>query len=217
MTKTELLTIQRQQLDFLIHHCCKCSGLSESDQITLAKIKAVYLPKESLQPVCDASQEVTEEVTQVEFKWSVIQLRIVGSVGRYEKIIRAFTQSTTINSARLEVDQTTGKTLVAVGVKLAKLVNGSFTETQSQKALHCFQSLLLSSYCGYLKGKGVPVEHTDQIAKLIFPDSETKRKRLSVQAALINSTIAKIGKLKDWNIFRATELFFICKSLKSIL
>ncbi|KAI1680253.1 Ankyrin repeat protein [Pyrenophora tritici-repentis] len=213
MTKDaeSLLTIRKEDFEFLMQHCCNCSGLSDNDRVTVENIQAAI---GKTVRGCDAAwkrAKMVKEFLHCVGQWSSAQLTIFKDNKEYEQMIRAFTESHTSISRSRNVQRFTGKSLVDVGLNLAKLVTCSLDAYMLQKSFSHFQSLLLLSYCVYLEKKGISTEDIDSIIQIVVTArNETKRKRLLVQAKKINKIIAELGKIEGWNIVRATELFLIC-------
>ena len=105
------------------------------------------------------------------------------SVEDYEKIIKAFLNFT----------------------------NADVKRGSNQTPLFKFKAFLLLSFCRVLEQSRTSTSSIDQIVRCIINASENQRLRVLRGAFWVNSLISELTK-RGWNIYRATELFFISMS-----
>lgn len=121
--------------------------------------------------------------------WRQKQVEVgLNSVKDYEKIIKAFISYTNVDIKR----------------------------GPNQTALFKFKAFLLLSFCRALEQSGTSASSIDQIMQCITNASKDQQLRLRRSALWVNSLINELVK-RGWNIYRATELFFISMSTKLLL
>lgn len=149
--------------------------------------------------------------------WARQQLFIIQNKETYEEIICALTKSSTITNrhhSNPDCHEETG--FVTTGIKFAWVTHTSFKNQKRQQSFSNFQFLILISYVAFLEKKGFPNVEIHRIIQSFSRYSESRRIKLLAQARKINSAIRKISQVQNWDIYRATELFFVCKFCGSI-
>ncbi|MCJ1456662.1 hypothetical protein MMC28_007024 [Mycoblastus sanguinarius] len=133
----------------------------------------------------------------------------LNTVEQYEQAIRAFTDRANIIVERnqRQGDGHPEHELVDLAERFALLIEDSLTNAKLQKSFATFQALILLSYCGILRKRGVPQDTLDPIIQHIG-GRECDRRRLLDSALWINGVIVSLVS-HGWTIYRATELFFI--------
>jgi len=133
----------------------------------------------------------------------------LNTVEQYEQVIRAFTDRTNVIVERqpYQGDGRPEHELVNLAERYALLTRDSLTNAKLQKYFATFQALILLSYCGVLRKRGVLQETLDPIIQHIG-GRQCDRRRLLDSALWINGVIVALVS-HGWTIYRATELFFI--------
>jgi hypothetical protein len=110
-----------------------------------------------------------------------------------------------------------GGDLLGIGLSYADLSRSSSQASVVQKHFKCFQCLLCLSYLAFIRSKGIPDAEIDHALARLSPTglNQGRRRRLVKQAVKINQTIVKIAHTCNWHIYRATEVFFLCKCKNS--
>jgi hypothetical protein len=106
-----------------------------------------------------------------------------------------------------------GSDLLGIALSYADLSRSSSQASDLQEHLNSFQYLLCMSYLAFIRSKGIPEAEIDHALIRLSPKrlNLARRRRLVSQAIKINKTIARIAHICDWQISRATEVFFLCK------
>jgi hypothetical protein len=106
-------------------------------------------------------------------------------------------------------------TLYTVGLKLAQLKGRKADCNRRERTSYQFNTLLFASYCIFIQGKGIEER---AIANIWARANEKEEcSALTKGARMLNQCINRIADLEGWDIFQATELFVICKSLIVLL
>ena len=239
-TNPDLVVVRRSCLDLLWQHCSTCHHLSDQQRAFLGEhhVEILYAPprdesaskrrktppnppaansSEHLKERRKKKQRVTNEFLQNIPKvsqWHGRQINIVREARNYETIIQSFTKHSKVNTLEKPSQEypESENDLVVIEIKLAVLADESLQNEALQKPFSYFQALLFLSYCGLLKKRGVPYEKVDRITQHVSYFREMNRRRLRSQALKVNRLIHKLVE-GGWNIYRATELFFISSFL----
>jgi hypothetical protein len=103
--------------------------------------------------------------------------------------------------------------LVNIAIRYALLTKSTFVDAKLVKAKSEFQAFILLSLCAVLEATGIPSETIDQVMQHATKSSKDARLKQLRGAIWVNGLIAKLVKL-GWSIYRATELFFISRSIR---
>jgi hypothetical protein len=140
--------------------------------------------------------------------WEEAQQSLVPNKEVYKDLICSFAGE---NVAYVtQSDSPSAETLVTLGSRLASLKERTLGSEILKTASDHFNSLLLASYCVFIKSRGVEKEAVSNIWARANGDVGGPPLK---GAREVNVCIDKIAGIEGWDVFRATELFIICRSL----
>jgi hypothetical protein len=142
--------------------------------------------------------------------WKKAQQSLFSTEQDYETLIRSLTSTECVVAHVVKprpADESV--TLYTLGLELASLKEQKSTNIRLGAASDHFNSLLFASYCVFIKRQGVKDEDIDDI----WARAHGRRRSPPLNGARqLNACINRIADNDKWNVFRATELFMICKS-----
>lgn len=219
MTGNQYVLVRRDDLHSLIRHCSNCSLLTDNERNAVTSVetrgastRGVSTPqKRPSKSKCNNTLKPTKyKITLSEANtWQTLQ-RDLGNRENYGNFIRSLTQRHTV---KVEEEHGSPPTIVEnefvrLGVKLARLVKSSESVATTQGSFASLQNIVLRSYCKYLESKGLP--RTEIINIMDVSCGEKVFLRQVDQVLVVNSTIAKLATLHNFDVPRGTELFAIC-------
>lgn len=203
----ERVLIEKKWLDLLYDHFCHCQDVEEELR------RSVPYPKDSAAKENQLEKGRHKSLNWI-FKrlpeaggWKRWQLRFLDGQNHYRDVVKSFTagiESRTKACNRL----TSSRNLIVIGEELARLTQSSIKSKDLQEAVSSFQLLLILSYCLFLKRNDTADGDIDRILQQVTSVRESDRRTLLKRASQVNHLINRLIT-NGWDIYRATELFFL--------
>ena len=107
--------------------------------------------------------------------------------------------------------QDTSVDLIAIAHEYALITRSSQINADFACLLNRFQELIFASLCAVLERHGTDVGLIDNAMRICISNSEPRNlKRLRHGAVWANRMIMDLARTKGWDLFRATEMLFLC-------
>ena len=203
----EDVLIERKWLDLLYNHFCHCQDVDEELRRSVPYPKEPAAKKNQHEKVRHKSLNWILKRLPEAGGWKRWQLRFLDGQNHYKDVVKSFTagiDSRTKACNRLK----SSNNLIAIGEELARLTQSSIKSKDLQEAVSSFQLLLILSYCLFLKRNDTTDGDIDRILQQVTSVRESDRRTLLKRASQVNHLIGKLIAY-GWDIYRATELFFL--------
>lgn len=163
-----------------------------------------------------SNQKITyPELVSQAGDWQKAQSKIAPDVETYKKVIASLTTTSAAPTGEQVSYRITnnGSDFLSVAGNYAELTKHSIIRHESQSRFSRFQLLLALSCVLFVKSKGCTAGEADRLIQTMTQcPTEKRRRRILIRIKHLNSVIGSIARKCQWNIARATEVFFVCKS-----
>lgn len=209
---TQTTGIEHDLHTVLLKHCQDCSVFKKQWQLVDNHVVPIVTDPIALKP-SSQSQEATRFLGNIPNpeSWYQRQLEVVHTPQNYQSALASlFTR----DHATETIHRTQyANSPIDIGKQFATLTNSSLNNQRLQKSFSYFQAFVLLVYCAILEKTGTPTSEVDSILAVIAVFGCRRLKSLREAALNAYGVIERLVKV-GWPESRATELFFLSKSVR---